>query len=149
VPPFTGFAELFSAVLRNTHAGSDAGAAIVYPILLTLASLVALMALFRTRSAIAAATCAYAAIAVSLNYGKIWMHVPSGERGTIELFLGLLLLAIIYHKEDSVLSRRIRWLWSALAVYIFLISPQGRRGKGRASAHPLMSLRVASAFAES
>jgi hypothetical protein len=124
VPPFTGFAQLISAVLDNTHPQSEAEAAVLYPILLTVGSLVAVIALFRTRSALAGATCAYAAVAVSLNYDKIWMHVPSGERGTIELFLSLLLLAIIYYKDDSLLSRRILWLWPALAIYTFLVSPE-------------------------
>jgi len=123
VLPFSGFAHLFTAVSNGTHPVSETNAAVVYPPLLMAAGVLAVWALFKTRSALALAATVYAVMAVSLNYAKIWMHVPSGERGTTELFLTLLLLALVHHKTQPSLSRCILWCWPAVAVYTFFISP--------------------------
>ena len=47
----------------------------------------------------------YAAVAVSLNYDQIWSHLPSGERGTFELFVCLLIL-LIESRDRPVWIRR-------------------------------------------
>src|SRR5262249_18910327 len=56
------------------------------------------------RDGLAAAILAYGCLAVSLNYPAIWVHVGSGERGTYELFL-LLLIALVTTPRDLPLAR--------------------------------------------
>ena len=66
----------------------------MFPLILTAALVLAVALLYTRPGPIETAAAVYAAMAVSLNYDKIWSHLPSGERGTFELFLCLLLLLL-------------------------------------------------------
>jgi hypothetical protein len=61
----------------------------------------------------------YGALAVSLNFRQIWIHVGNGQRGTFELFVALALLSMSVPAEH----RWMRWcrsaFWTGAAVYVF------------------------------
>jgi hypothetical protein len=122
--PFAGFMELFRLVISGAHPSSEARAALAYPILLSLGLFVAAVAWIRLRHVFAAAAIAYGAMAVSLNYEKVWTHVPSGERATYELFLTLLVLAILTNREHPGIMRYVLLLFAALGIYTFMLSPE-------------------------
>ena len=63
-------------------------------------------------------------VAVSLNYTKVWSHVPSGERGTFELFLGLLLILLVSEGRDRPARGLITGFFAALFAYTFIVSPE-------------------------
>jgi hypothetical protein len=73
--------------------------------------------------AIEIAAAVYAGIAVSLNYEKIWSHLPSGERGTFELFLCLLLSLLASDGRPAWVRQTLTGLFVALAGYTLLIAP--------------------------
>jgi hypothetical protein len=68
---------------------------------------------------------------VSLNYTRVWSHVPSGERGTFELFLGLLLILLVADPRDGQARRSLTAFFAALAAYTFIVSPEA--GASRAA----------------
>ena len=122
--PLTGFWALWVSVAAGAHPGTERLAALVYPAVVCAAAGVAAFAARRTGSPFAVAAIAYAAIALTLNYPKVWSHVPSGERATHELFLALVLTAMHVHQTDPIASRRIVWLMAAVAAYTLLASPE-------------------------
>jgi hypothetical protein len=122
--PFTGLGQLFVAGLTGSQPAPEALAARAFPLLLAGAFGVSLWLLARKPDPWRAATAAYGAVAVSLNYEQIWSHVPSGERGTYELFLGLLLTLVIDWKADRTARRLLLIFFGALCLYTVLLSPQ-------------------------
>ena len=73
----------------------------------------------------------YALVAVSLNYDQIWSHLPSGERGTFELFVCLLLL-LLESKERPVWTRHtLTGFFVVVAAYTFFVAPDA--GASRAA----------------
>jgi len=121
--PFAGLLELWYAGLSGAQPASEVGGAIAFPVILagTLALALALLAV--RHSALEAAIVAYALIGVSLNYAKIWSHLPSGERGTFELFLCALLLLIEGASGPRWLRLVLTGLFAVLLTYTFLIAP--------------------------
>jgi hypothetical protein len=108
--PFAGLSQLWTAGIGGTQPASEIPGAVVFPVILTVAFVLA-VAMWRLRAgALERAAAIYASVAVSLNYEKIWSHLPSGERGTFELFVCLLLL---------LLARRDGPAWSRLALKAF------------------------------
>jgi hypothetical protein len=122
--PFAGFVALYSAVAAGTHPAVEVSGALVYPLVLSAGLGVALFAWWRTRSMLALIAVVYGLVAVSLNHTKIWVSVPSGERGTIELFLTLLVFAITTRETNPDTPRPVMRLFIALAVYSALFSPE-------------------------
>ena len=72
----------------------------------------------------------YAVVAVSLNYGKIWSHLPSGERGTFELFLCLLLLLLESGGRPAWVRRTLTGFF-ARAARLHVLHRAGRRHVAR------------------
>ena len=82
------------------------------------------MALLYTRPGpIETAAAVYAGMAVSLNYDKIWSHLPSGERGTFELFLCLLLLLLESRTRPAWVRQTLTGFFVVLSAYTFFAAP--------------------------
>ena len=92
--PFAGLLHLWQAGIAGTQPAPEIAGAMVFPLILTAALILAVALLYTRPGPIETAAAVYAGMAVSLNYGKIWSHLPSGERGTFELFICLLLLLL-------------------------------------------------------
>jgi hypothetical protein len=122
--PFAGFVGLYSAVAAGTQPAVEVAGALVYPLILSAGLGVALVGWWRTRSVLALTAVVYGLVAVSLNYTKIWVSVPSGERGTADLFLTLLVFALTAQQANPGLARMVLGLFVALAVYAALFSPE-------------------------
>jgi hypothetical protein len=125
--PLAGLWRLWQAGLSRTQPAPEIIGAIAFPALLLAALALAAALVIRrgnieTRTLALAATL-YAAVAVSLNYDKIWSHLPSGERGTFELFLCLLLLMLRNDQEPVWARRGLRMFFVALGLYTFLAAP--------------------------
>jgi hypothetical protein len=96
----------------------------LFPFIVASGLALSLWLLSRRRGALEASTAAYGVIAVSLSYEKIWSHLPSGERGTFELFLGLLFMLLVATREDLRLRGALMWFFGVLAAYTFTVSPE-------------------------
>jgi hypothetical protein len=121
--PFAGLAQLMRAGVTGTQSSPEVASAIMFPMLLAAALALAVSAFVVRRSGIAAAAVGYAIVAVSLNYDKIWAHLPSGERGTFELFL---LLAVLWlgGALPRWLTRTLAGFFVVLAGYTLFVSPE-------------------------
>ena len=95
----------------------------MFPILLAGAFVVAMLLLRARRGPLEIAAAVYAAVAVSLNYSHIWSHLPSGERGTFELFVCLLLLSLDSRGRPAWIRRALTGFFVALLAYTFLVAP--------------------------
>ena len=122
--PFAGLRALVRAGALHTQAAPEVLAAMVFPFLLCGAAGVAVSALLVRRGPLEVAAVGYAAIALSLNYDKIWSHLPSGERGTFELFLCLVILYLQRGQHPRWLNRAYIGLFIGLCAYTFAISPE-------------------------
>jgi len=125
--PLGGLWRLWQAGVAGTQPAPEIIGAIVFPALLlaalALAAALAIRGATIETRALAMAATLYAAVAVSLNYDKIWSHLPSGERGTFELFLCLLLMMLRNDREPVWVRRGLRMLFVALGLYTFLAAP--------------------------
>lgn len=134
--PFAGIAGVWAAVMTGAHQASERTAALIYPVLLIAGLAIALVALKRRRDGIALAACAYGALAMLLNYGAGWGHVPSTERTTYELPL---CLALVWCTTGAARDRGVfggadadnrRWrvvlggFFAVLAAYTLFASPE-------------------------
>jgi hypothetical protein len=139
--PFAGLSTLFVAGLRETQPAPEIAAARVFPFLLIGGLALSLWLVRRKAGPMELATAAYGMLAVSLNYGKIWSHVPSGERGTFELFLGLLLLffasdagspaSLGSNSKSPAVQSAMKAFFVTVCLYTFLLSPEA--GTSRAA----------------
>jgi hypothetical protein len=120
--PFAGLTDLWFAGVRGTQPAPEITGAVVFPVLLTLALSLA-VAMWRLRAGpLETAAVIYAIVAVSLNYEKIWSHLPSGERGTFELFVCLLLL-LLTRRDGPAWSRRALAAFFAIMLgYTFFVA---------------------------
>lgn len=122
--PFAGLDRLMRAGLSGTQPAPEVLAAVAYPLLLAAGLGLAVWALIARLTPLAIAAVVYGAIAVSLNYEQIWSHVPSGERGTTELYLALLLWWLCGDISQRSLRRAVPWFFGAAAVYTLALSPE-------------------------
>jgi hypothetical protein len=120
--PFSGVARLWSSVVHRLYypgVPELSRAGVWYPLLLLAATVFAVVAVVRMPSAASVAALCYAAIAISLNFDNMWVHVGNVERGTFELFMMLALVSLGFHS----FSRTGRWslmaFWASTAAYIF------------------------------
>jgi hypothetical protein len=120
--PFAGLTQLWVAGIRGTQPAPEIAGAIVFPAILTLALILA-VTMWRLRvGPLETAALVYAIVAVSLNYEKIWSHLPSGERGTFELFVCLLLL-LLTRRDGPAWSRRTLTAFFAIMIgYTFFVA---------------------------
>jgi hypothetical protein len=125
--PLAGLWRLWQAGVARTQPAPEIIGAIAFPALLLAALALAAALVIRGETvetrALAMAATLYAAVAVSLNYDKIWSHLPSGERGTFELFLCLLLMMLRNDQEPAWVRRGLRVFFIALGAYTFLMAP--------------------------
>ncbi len=129
--PFAGLVQLWQAGVGRTQPLPEIAGALVFPLLLTTALVLAVSLLFVRRGPLELAATVYAAVAVSLNYNQIWSHLPSGERGTFELFVCLLLLLLESGERPAWVRRTLTGFFFVLAAYTFFIAPDA--GTSRAA----------------
>ena len=122
--PFAGLSRLLRAGLSGSQPRPEAAAALVFPFIVVSALALSLWLLRRQPGPLQAATAAYGVMAVSLNYPKVWSHVPSGERSTFELFLGLFLILLVADANDRNARRMLIGFFAALFAYTFIVSPE-------------------------
>jgi hypothetical protein len=120
--PFAGFGHLWQAIGSGDYFGGNAymaRAGIAYPLLLVAALGVASALALTAPSAVNVAALCYALIAVSLNFGMIWVHVGNGQRGTYEVFLALALSVMDIRHWSRPLRFAVILLWCAAGAYVF------------------------------
>jgi len=125
--PLAGLLDLWRAAASGSQPAPETVGAWLFPIFLLTALALSALALRRTENAesraLAGAAVIYGSVAVSLNYDKIWSHLPSGERGTFELFLCLLLLLLQGDRQPSKIRYALVGMFVALCAYTFLAAP--------------------------
>jgi hypothetical protein len=121
--PFAGLAALVRAAVARLQPAPEILPALIFPLVLAFAAVLAVWLLVERRGPLELAAAAYAAVAVSLGYDKIWSHLPSGERGTFELFLCLLLLLITAADRPLALRRALTMMFVVLGVYTLAFAP--------------------------
>jgi hypothetical protein len=121
--PFGGLVHLWTAGLQRAQPSSEVAGALVYPVLLAGALGVAASLWVARKGPLETAGLIYAVIGVSLNYEKIWSHLPSGERGTFELFVCLLLLFLGSAGRPAWIRRTLTVFFVVLLGYTFFIAP--------------------------
>jgi hypothetical protein len=120
--PFAGLTDLWVAGVHGTQPAPEITGAVVFPVLLTLALLLAVATWRQRAGPLETSAVVYAIVAVSLNYEKIWSHLPSGERGTFELFVCLLLL-LLTRRDGPAWSRRALTAFFAIMIgYTFFVA---------------------------
>jgi hypothetical protein len=87
--PFAGLFELWSKAGPG-YTGGSAGQVIVFPALLIMAFVLSLLYLRKNKNTTDFLFAAYALLAVSFSYLKVWCYIPNGERVTFEVFLLIL-----------------------------------------------------------
>ncbi len=122
--PLAGLGQLWRAGVLQTQAAPEVAAAVVFPVLLMAAAGVGVGLFIARPGPLEAAAAIYGLVAVSLNYSKIWRHLPSGERGVFELFVCLLLCRLTTSEGSRWMRRVLDGLFVALAIYTYAISPE-------------------------
>jgi hypothetical protein len=129
--PFAGLLQLWRAGMSGAQPSPEILGALLFPLILTVALVLAVSLLFVRRGPLELAATVYGLVAVSLNYNQIWSHLPSGERGTFELFVCLLLLLLESKERPAWIRRTLTALFLALAGYTFFVAPDA--GTSRAA----------------
>jgi hypothetical protein len=129
--PFAGLIQLWQAGVASTQPSPEIAGALAFPLVLTAACVLAVSLLVLHRGPLELAATIYAAVAVSLNYSQIWHHLPSGERGTFELFICLLLLLLESSGRPVWVRRALAGFFLVLAAYTFFVAPDA--GTSRAA----------------
>jgi hypothetical protein len=122
--PFAGLVELTQAIATGVHPSGEVTSGLVYALLLVTALTTTIWAFAKDRHPLWGAAVAYGLMAVSLNYPKIWSHVPSGERGTIDLFMALLVAAICRGRTHPQTLNVVRGVFALLAIYVFFLDAE-------------------------
>ena len=108
----------FAGLIRLVDTGTYA-----FPLLLTAALVLALCAVWERVGPLEIAAVVYGLVAVSLSYDKIWSHLPSGERGTFELFVCLLLLLLGSRARVGWMRAGLGGLFVGLMAYTVIAAP--------------------------
>jgi hypothetical protein len=120
--PFGGLMQLWHAGSTGLQPAPEIAGALLFPLILAAAFVLAVSLLLVRGGPLALAAATYAAVAVSLNYGQIWSHLPSGERGAFELFICLLLLLLESKDWPGWIRRTLTGLFVVLVGYTFFIA---------------------------
>ncbi len=119
--PFKGFVDLWRVVASGAYPPVFEAAALWFPLLLMAACGLAVAFAIRRPSALTLANLFYASIALSFNYGAVWLHIGNAERITYELFILLAVGSIALAR-----ARGLRWavygFWAASAIYVFFVT---------------------------
>jgi hypothetical protein len=129
--PFAGLAELLVAGWSGVQPSPEVSGALLFPWIVVAALMLAVSLLAVRRGPLELAAVGYGLIAVSLNYEKIWSHLPSGERGTFELFLCLLLLLLEGRQQPAWVRPALSAFFVVLLGYTFFAAPDA--GTSRAA----------------
>jgi hypothetical protein len=121
--PFAGLIDLWLAGARGLQPPAEVAGALVFPIVLAIGLLLAVASAITRPGPVAFAGVGYGALAVALNYQKIWSHLPSGERATFELFVCLLVVMIEGRRHRTWVSRSLVGMFGLLLVYTFGLAP--------------------------
>jgi hypothetical protein len=127
--PFAGLVRLWLAGATRTQPSPEVAAALVFPLLLSGAFALAMALLLVRRGPLEIAAAVFATVAVSLNYSHIWSHLPSGERGTFELFVCLLLLRLEGRDRPAWVGRALAGFFVVLLAYTFFVAPDARTSR--------------------
>ena len=117
--PFAGFVELWGRIRSGTYLHGIERAGIWYPIVLTSFWAFALVVAAVRRTPLAWATVVYGTVAISLNYGGIWVHVGNGQRGTYELFVLVALSTVTLVGRSRVWRIGATAVWALSGAYVF------------------------------
>jgi hypothetical protein len=122
--PFAGLSHLLRAGLNGSQPQPEIMAALSFPFMIVAGLLLSVWLLQKTRGPLQVATVAYGLVAVSLDYAHVWTHLPSGERGTFELFLGLLLTLLTLDAQHRRARQVLTGFFVALIAYTLVASPE-------------------------
>ena len=121
--PLAGLGQMWTQIAHGVYFGGRADfafAAIWFSALILGALTIAAWLCVRRPEPVAFAALAYAVIAVSMTFDKVWEHIQNGQRGTYEVFL---MLAIVFVGQTAQLPRNLRialWaFWIACGGYVF------------------------------
>jgi hypothetical protein len=120
-PPLVGVQQLWTAVAHGTYFPGNpemTRAALSFPPLVVVGVILAMVVALKQPSPIALAGLLYAAMAISMNFRAVWLHVGNAERVTIDLFLSLALVSASIPRESRVIVRSLTTFWCATALYM-------------------------------
>ncbi len=117
--PFAGFADLLARIINGTHPSSDATTSAVYFVLLTALFAVSLFLLAKERTVLTLGFALFSLLAVSLNYGMVWLGPLNGIRLTSEAFLFGFVAVLARRKSDHPTGDR---AWIAFCAVVFLFN---------------------------
>ncbi|HEY4492074.1 MAG TPA: hypothetical protein VI958_08725, partial [Acidobacteriota bacterium] len=98
--PFFGIGQLWYRLFSGQPVLDSAATAIFFPVLLIVAFISSLWILMRRKNFLTWSFFAYSALAVSLDYEKVWVGVLNAERHTYESFV-MLLASFLSLKEEA------------------------------------------------
>ena len=116
--PFMGFADLLARIFNGTYPRSDAATSLVYVVLLTALFGLSLFLLLKERTALTLAFALFSLLAVSLNYGMVWLGPLNGIRLTSEAFLFGFVAVLARPKSAKPVWDRV-WIAFCAAVFLF------------------------------
>jgi hypothetical protein len=122
--PLVGLGQLFLAGLRRSQPAPEIAGALAFPIILVTLVAYAAWALCRERGPVQFAAVGYGLVAISLNYEKVWSHLPSGERGTFEVFLCIVILGLSGSAYSNAFKRLTTLVAIVVGCYTLVISPE-------------------------
>jgi hypothetical protein len=117
--PFAGFIELWGRIRSGTYLHGIERAGIWYPVVLISFWIFALVVAVVRRTPLAWATAVYGTVAVSLNYGAIWVHVGNGQRATYELFVLVALSTVTLVGRSRAWRIGATAVWALAGAYVF------------------------------
>ena len=120
--PLQGVIELITRIFSGSYSGHFIYAGVVYPVLLLGLVILSILALRLERTPQAIALLCYSALALCLNFEKVWIHVANAERQTFEGFLCLLLVFLSLPANAINLKRLFAVFFAALFFYDFYLS---------------------------
>ena len=120
--PLMGLRQLWTAVANGSYFPGDPSmtrAAQSFPPLVVAGAILAIIVAIKRPSPIALASVLYAAMAISMNFRGVWLHVANAERVTIDLFFSLALVSASIPRESRAIGWALTTFWCATALYIF------------------------------
>lgn len=117
--PFAGFADLLARIFKGTYPSSAAATSVVYVVLMTALFAVSLFLLVKERTVLTLAFALFSLLAVSLNYGMVWLGPLNGIRLTSEAFLFGFVAVLARRKSAKPAGDR---AWIAFCAVVFLFN---------------------------
>jgi hypothetical protein len=121
-PPLVGVSQLWTSVAHGTYFPGNSDmlrAALSFPFLVVAGVILAVIVAIKQPSPIALAGLLYAAMAISMNFRAVWLHVGNAERVSIDLFVSLAIVSASIPSEARGIVRTLTAFWCVTALYIF------------------------------